>query len=61
MRFCDNVFSMTDLDLEFMRIALSEAEKARDLEEVPIGACIVSAEGEVLSAGSNRTITNNEY
>jgi len=60
MRFCDNEFSMTDSDLEFMRIALSEAEKARDLEEVPIGACIVSAEGEVLSAGSNRTITNND-
>ena len=60
MRFCDNEFFMTDLDLEFMRIALSEAEKARDLEEVPIGACIVSAEGEVLSAGSNRTITNND-
>jgi tRNA(adenine34) deaminase len=60
MRFCDNELSMTDSDLEFMRIALSEAEKARDLEEVPIGACIVSAEGEVLSAGSNRTITNND-
>lgn len=43
-----------------MRIALAEAAKARDLDEVPIGACIVSAEGEILAAASNRTITNND-
>ena len=43
-----------------MRIALTEAEKARELEEVPIGACIVSEEGEVLARASNRTITNND-
>jgi tRNA(adenine34) deaminase len=51
---------MSDADIEFMRIALEEAEKARDLEEVPIGACIVSAEGELLAAASNRTITNSD-
>ena len=43
-----------------MRIALAEAEKARGLEEVPIGACIVSAEGEVIAAASNRTITDSD-
>ena len=43
-----------------MRIALAEAEKARDLDEVPVGACIVSAEGEVLAAASNRTIVDND-
>jgi len=51
---------MSDADIEFMRIALIEAEKARELEEVPIGACIVSAEGELLAAASNRTITNGD-
>jgi tRNA(adenine34) deaminase len=51
---------MTDADIEFMRIALAEAEKGRELEEVPIGACIVSAEGELLARASNRTITNND-
>jgi tRNA(adenine34) deaminase len=51
---------MTDADLEFMRIALAEAVKARELEEVPIGACIVSENGELLAAASNRTITNND-
>lgn len=43
-----------------MRLAIVAAERARDLNEVPIGACIVSAEGEVLAVASNRTITNND-
>ena len=51
---------MSEADIEFMRIALAEAETARDLEEVPIGACIVSAEGELLASASNRTITNSD-
>ena len=60
MQFCDNKLFMTDADLEFMRIALHRAENARDLGEVPIGACIVSAQGEILAAASNRTIVNND-
>jgi tRNA(adenine34) deaminase len=51
---------MLQADVQFMQIALAEAEKAGDLEEVPIGACIVSPEGEVLAAASNRTITDND-
>ena len=51
---------MSERDIEFMRIALAEAETARELDEVPIGACIVSADGEILAAASNRTITNND-
>jgi tRNA(adenine34) deaminase len=51
---------MSDVDIEYMRIALAEAEKARELDEVPIGACIVSADGDVLARASNRTITNSD-
>lgn len=43
-----------------MRIAIAEADRARDLDEVPIGACIVDAEGNILAAASNRMITNND-
>ena len=43
-----------------MQIALAEAETARELDEVPIGACIISEEGSLLAAASNRTITNND-
>lgn len=39
----------------FMRAALAEAEKARALGEVPIGAVVVS-EGAVIAAGFNQPI-----
>jgi tRNA(adenine34) deaminase len=40
-----------------MELALAEAEAARALGEVPIGAAIVSAAGEVLAQTGNRTLT----
>ena len=40
-----------------MDLALAEAERARDLGEVPIGAVVMSAEGEVLASAGNRTLT----
>ncbi len=40
-------------ELKFMRIALSEAAKALEEGEVPVGACIVKA-GEVISSAHNR-------
>jgi tRNA(Arg) A34 adenosine deaminase TadA len=39
-----------------MDLALEEAEEARDLGEVPIGAVIVSPSGAVLSRAGNRTL-----
>lgn len=39
-----------------MALALAEAEEARDRGEVPIGAVVVSAEGEVLARAGNRTL-----
>ena len=43
-----------------MRRALAEADIARGLGEVPIGACIVSADGDLLASGHNLTITTND-
>jgi tRNA(adenine34) deaminase len=40
-----------------MELALAEAEQARDLGEVPIGAVIISPAGEVLASAANRTLT----
>jgi tRNA(adenine34) deaminase len=51
---------MTDSDEHFMLLAFAEAEKARDLDEVPIGAVIVDAHGELLAAASNRTIIDSD-
>ena len=39
-----------------MDSALAEAERARELGEVPIGAVIVSGDGEVLASAGNRTL-----
>lgn len=39
-----------------MDLALAEAEAAGEAGEVPVGAVVVSAEGEVLAASGNRTL-----
>lgn len=40
-----------------MRRALQEAERARNAGEVPIGACLINKQGELLAAAGNLTIT----
>jgi tRNA(adenine34) deaminase len=47
---------LSDKAMRPMGVALAEAERARDLGEVPIGAVVVSAEGEVLAIAGNRTL-----
>ncbi len=42
-------------DADFMRLALDQALRARDLGEVPVGALLVQA-GEVLASGFNQPI-----
>jgi len=39
-----------------MRLALAEAEKAGQIDEVPVGAVLVSANGDLLAATHNQTI-----
>jgi tRNA(adenine34) deaminase len=45
----------TDEDARFMRLALEQAQLARDAGEVPVGAVVVSA-GEVVGRGWNHPI-----
>ena len=44
----------------FMAMALEQAQRAADLGEVPVGAVVVSPEGEVLAAQHNRQIHAND-
>jgi len=54
----DDEFEKARLGDEFwMRKTLEAALEARELDEVPIGACLVSAENELIAVGGNRTIT----
>jgi tRNA(adenine34) deaminase len=47
---------LSDKAMRPMDRALAEAERARELGEVPIGAVIVSGDGEVLASAGNRTL-----
>ena len=47
---------LTDTHEYFMKIALNEAKKAGQIGEVPVGAILVSENGDILSAAHNQTI-----
>lgn len=48
--------TFNDLDRQFMAQALASAEEAADRGEVPVGACLVSATGELLACAGNGQI-----
>src|SRR5690625_5260352 len=43
-----------------MRLALMQAEQAARIDEVPVGAVIVDADGRVIGHGYNQTISGND-
>lgn len=47
-------------DEVWMRQALTQAEAAEALDEVPVGAVLVSEDGELLAVGHNRTISHSD-
>ncbi|MDJ0986312.1 MAG: tRNA adenosine(34) deaminase TadA [Desulfobacterales bacterium] len=51
---------MDNKHLAWMKMALGEAHKARQKQEVPIGAVLVSENSELLSAAHNQTITRQD-
>ncbi|MEJ7699426.1 MAG: tRNA adenosine(34) deaminase TadA [Pyrinomonadaceae bacterium] len=48
---------MTDGDEFWMRKAMEAAEAARELGEIPIGACLINQNGELVALAGNRTIS----
>lgn len=51
---------MSETDEKFMRRAIAAALRARDREEVPVGACVVGKGGELLATGYNQTISKSD-
>ena len=51
---------MTETDNAWMQAALANAREAAELGEVPIGACLVGSDGELVDSASNRTIIDND-
>jgi len=52
--------TMADTHEIFMNLALGEAKKAGQIGEVPVGAILVSENGEILSAAHNQTINRTD-
>ena len=47
-------------DIAWMQLALAQAAQAQHLGEVPVGAVLVDAQGELLATGFNRTIIDHD-
>lgn len=45
---------------KYMAMALEEANKAKELGEVPVGAIIVASDGTIVARGCNRTIVDHD-
>ncbi len=43
-----------------MQVALDSAVAAHGLDEVPVGACLIDENGEMIASGFNRTITDSD-
>ena len=52
--------SQQQLDEQFMRHALMLADKAEALGEIPVGAVLVSEEGEIIGEGWNLSIIDSD-
>jgi len=48
--------TMNGKDVSYMALALEQARKAGQMDEIPVGAVLVAKSGEILSADHNRVI-----
>ena len=51
---------MPETDEIWMREAIGAALEAEKLGEIPIGACLIDGNGEILAVAGNRTINDND-
>ncbi len=51
---------MREDDEKGMRRAIDAAHAAGELDEVPVGACLVAADGSLIAVAGNRTIIDND-
>src|SRR5688572_21731689 len=52
--------TMQETDAHWMQMAIDAAKRTADNGEVPVGACIVGSNGELMAVASNLTITNSD-
>lgn len=54
----DTIFS--ESEIRIMRVALEQASLAYAVNEIPVGAVITTADGDIIATGFNRTITDRD-
>src|SRR5665213_192010 len=54
------VFDSLSTDLEMMQLAMAEARAAEAAGEVPVGAVLVSADGDVIARGGNLVLRTSD-
>jgi len=54
------MFQVSARHIEFMKVALNEAQKAGQKDEVPVGAVLVNENNELLSAAHNQIISRQD-
>jgi len=54
------VFDSLSTDLEMMQLAMAEARAAEAAGEVPVGAVLVSADGEIIARGGNLVLRTSD-
>ena len=54
------MFQVSARHIEFMKVALNQAQKAGQKDEVPIGAVLVNENNELLSAAHNQIISRQD-
>ncbi len=47
-------------DIDYMKFAIIEAEKAASNNEIPVGAIIINETGDIIARGHNKVITLND-
>ncbi len=53
----DNHFDAPNADAHFLSLAISEAQKAADIGEVPVGAVLVDEDGALIASAHNQPIS----
>lgn len=56
----ENNLEVNNVDEKYMKIALQEAKKAYDNNEVPIG-CVIVYNDEIIGRGANMRVTDKMY
>lgn len=60
IKFAVIAAAMNETDEKWMRLAIQQGQNAGHIDEIPIGSCIVGADGVLIAAAFNRSISDHD-